>query len=90
MKMAKEYEEVSNQIYKNINNQMCEKLKTPVSKYVAVRVIKEDPDLKHYYKEVDGQIKLTEIDEKGNTFFHRCARNYQLLEAFICTKITKK
>ena len=92
VKEQKEYEEVSNQICKNINNQMCEKLTTPFSRYAALRVIKEhhfqDPDLKNYYKEVDGQIKLTEIDEEGNTFFHRCARltyNHQLLGAFICT-----
>ena len=54
--MAKEYEEVSNQICKNINNQMCEKLTTPFTRYAALRVVKEhhfqDPDLKHYYKEV--------------------------------------
>ena len=90
--MAKEYEEVSNQICKNINNQMCEKLTTPFTRYAALRVVKEhhfqDPDLKHYYKEVDGQIELTEIDDEGNTFFHKCARltnKHQLLGAFICT-----
>ena len=90
--MAKEYEEVSNQICQNINNQMCEKLKTPFTRYAALRVIREhhfqDPDLKNYYKEVDGQIKLTEIDDEGNTFFHKCARltnKHQLLGAFICT-----